>query len=57
MRYYVLYEVEGYPGLQKAGPYDYDEVEFQRRDIAGFACVRNVRVQTENQIVQTVMEP
>lgn len=42
--YYVEYEVDGFDGIQKAGPYSAGEVESQRFDIAGYEGVKNVRV-------------
>lgn len=42
--YYVEYEVEGFDGIQKAGPYSAGEVQSQKDDIAGFEGVHSVRV-------------
>jgi hypothetical protein len=42
--FYVEYEVNGFDGIQKAGPYSQAEVYSQRDDIAGFEGVCNVRV-------------
>lgn len=41
--YFVEYEVDGFPGTQRAGPYSADEVQSQMDDIAGYEGVRNVR--------------
>lgn len=42
--FFVEYEVEGFDGLQKAGPYDANEIDSQRNDIAGYEGVVNVRI-------------
>lgn len=42
--FYVEYEVHGFDGIQKAGPYSQAEVQSQRDDIAGYEGVCNVRV-------------
>jgi len=42
--FYVEYEVNGFDGTHKAGPYSQAEIEYQRRDIAGYEGVVNVRV-------------
>jgi hypothetical protein len=42
--YFVEYEVEGFPGTQKAGPYSETEVYYQMDDIAGYEGVKNVRI-------------
>ena len=41
---YVEYEVEGFDGIQCAGPYSAEDVKYQRDDIAGFEGVKNVRI-------------
>ncbi len=43
-KYFIEYEVEGFPGKQQAGPYSADEVLWQRDDIIGYEGVKNVRV-------------
>jgi hypothetical protein len=43
-KYYIEYEVEGFDGTHRAGPYPAHEVESQRFDIAGFEGVRYVRI-------------
>lgn len=50
--FYVLYEVEGYPGNQKAGPYSAEDVKYQRDDIAGFEGVTNVRILPLNEVME-----
>ncbi len=42
--FYVEYEVHGFDGIHKAGPYSQAEVQSQRDDIAGYEGVCNVRV-------------
>lgn len=42
--YYVEYEVEGFPGVHKAGPYSASEVDSQANDIKGFEGVHNLRI-------------
>ena len=42
--FYVEYEVSGFDGIHKAGPYSQAEVQSQRDDIAGYEGVCNVRV-------------
>jgi len=42
--FYVVYEVNGFDGVQKAGPYSQADVQYQRDDIAGFEGVVNVKV-------------
>ncbi len=42
--FYVEYEVNGFDGIQKAGPYSQAEVQYQRDDIAGYEGVFNVKV-------------
>ena len=42
--YYVEYEVDGFDGIQKAGPYSAADVQWQKDDIAGYMGVKNVRV-------------
>lgn len=42
--YYVEYEVAGFDGIQKAGPYSASEVQYQKDDIAGFEGVHSVRI-------------
>jgi hypothetical protein len=42
--FYVEYEVNGFDGIQKAGPYSQADVQYQRDDIAGFEGVCNVRI-------------
>lgn len=44
MQYFIEYEVEGFPGTHRAGPYPAEEVESQRFDIFGYEGVKNVRV-------------
>jgi hypothetical protein len=44
MKYFVQYEVEGFPGTQQAGPYSKEDVQYQRNDIAGYEGVKNVKV-------------
>lgn len=48
MKYYVLYDVEGF-GAQQAGPYSKLEVQSQQDDIAGFDGVSNVRVVSDKE--------
>lgn len=45
--FFVEYEVEGFPGTQRSGPYSETEVQSQRDDIAGFEGVKNVRLVEE----------
>lgn len=47
--FYVEYEVEGFDGIQCAGPYPTEEIQSQRDDIAGFEGVKNVKVVTPEQ--------
>lgn len=42
--FYVTYEVIGFDGIQKAGPYLQVDVQYQRDDIAGYEGVVNVKV-------------
>lgn len=42
--FYVVYEVEGFEGTHKAGPYPLDDIQYQRNDIAGYEGVKNLRV-------------
>jgi hypothetical protein len=42
--FYVEYEVNGFDGIQKAGPYPANEVQYQKDDIAGYEGVFNVRI-------------
>jgi len=42
--FYVEYEVHGFDGIQKAGPYSQADIQYQRDDIAGFEGVCNVRI-------------
>lgn len=44
--YYIMYEVEGFPETQKAGPYCAEEIQYQLNDITGFEGVKNVRVES-----------
>lgn len=48
-QYYVEYEVTGFDGIKSAGPYPYDEIQYQRDDIAGYEGVKNVRIITAEQ--------
>ena len=48
-QFYIEYEVEGFEGLQEAGPYSQEDVIYQRDDIAGYEGVKNVRVVTPDQ--------
>jgi hypothetical protein len=41
---FVEYEVEGFEGIQTAGPYSEAEIQSQRDDIAGYEGVKNVRI-------------
>lgn len=43
-KYYIEYEVDGFDGIHRAGPYPASEVELQRFDIAGYEGVKYVRV-------------
>lgn len=45
---FVEYEVEGFPGTQKAGPYTEADIQSQRDDIAGYEGVKNVRILKES---------
>lgn len=47
MKYYIQYEVEGFPKTQTAGPYEENEVEYQLADIAGYEGVRDARLVPE----------
>lgn len=42
--YYITYEVNGFPGKHKAGPYPWHLVQSQRQDIEGYGEVNNVEV-------------
>lgn len=42
--YYIEYEVDGFDGVHRAGPYPAHEVESQRFDIFSYEGVRYVRV-------------
>ncbi len=42
--FYVVYEVNGFDGIHKAGPYSQADVQYQRDDIAGYDGVMNVKV-------------
>ena len=42
--FYIVYEVEGFKGTHKAGPYSLDDVQFQRSDIEGYEGVKNLKV-------------
>ena len=42
--FYVVYEVDGFDGVHKAGPYPQSDIKYQRDDIAGFEGVKNVKV-------------
>lgn len=42
--FYVVYEINGFDGEHKAGPYSQADVQYQRDDIAGYEGVFNVRV-------------
>jgi hypothetical protein len=44
--YYVVYEVEGFPDVQRAGPYTEGDIVYQRNDIAGYDRVKNVGIDT-----------
>jgi len=46
--HFIEYEVEGFGGIQKAGPYSETEIESQRDDIAGYEGVKNVRIVTQS---------
>jgi hypothetical protein len=50
MKYYIQYEVDGFPGIQQAGPYFQSEMQSQFDDIAGFEGVKNVRIVSETDI-------
>lgn len=41
--FFVEYEVEGFEGTQRQGPYPAEEVQSQMDDIAGYEGVKNVR--------------
>lgn len=42
--FYVVYEVNGFDGIHKAGPYSQADVRYQRDDIAAYEGVFNVKV-------------
>jgi hypothetical protein len=42
--FFVEYEVEGFDGIQSAGPYSKAEVQSHRDDIATYEHVKNVRI-------------
>jgi len=46
--HFVEYEVDGFDGVQRAGPYTATEIESQRDDIAGYEGVKNVRIVTQD---------
>lgn len=55
--WYIIYNIPtlGQIGL-KAGPYNADEIETHKRDIAGFEGVINVRVVSEQEIQDKVAD-
>lgn len=42
--FYIIYEVIGFPGEHKAGPYSAKESQYQKCDIAGYEGVINARI-------------
>lgn len=42
--FYVVYEVNGFDGIHKAGPYPQSEIQYQRSDIEAYEGVINVKV-------------
>ena len=42
--YYVEYEISGFDGIHRAGPYPASDVQYQKDDIAGYEGVHSVRV-------------
>ncbi len=44
MIYYIEYEVLGFKGIQKAGPYTKEQVFSQFDDIKSYEGVKNVKI-------------
>ena len=51
--YYIIYQIVGFDGFQKAGPYSWVMADYQFRDIAGFEGVFNVKMVPAEQIDNT----